>query len=142
MPELHPIPDSPRHGARESESQGSEADHFLTAYMDLLFLPVFIGVLFRLVWLKIDGTGLDGVYSIYQGHLFFQEATYASVACVCLCLCLRLSLWLLGMATPKQEVSAGRGVSPFVQLQAFLASRHPVGFQYQMDRCTTERQKA
>ena len=22
-------------------------------------------------------TGLDGVYSIYQGHLFFQKATYA-----------------------------------------------------------------
>ena len=35
-----------------------------------------IGVLFRLVWLKIDGTGLDGVYSIFQGHLFFQKATY------------------------------------------------------------------
>ena len=25
----------------------------------------------------MDGTGLDGVYSIYQGHLFFQKATYA-----------------------------------------------------------------
>ena len=34
-----------------------------------------IGVLFRLVWLKIDGAGLDGVYSIYKGHLFFQKAT-------------------------------------------------------------------
>ena len=42
--------------------------------------PVFsigaIGVLFRLVWLKIDGTGLDGFCSIYQGYLFFQKATY------------------------------------------------------------------
>ena len=39
-----------------------------------------IGVLHRLVWSKIDGTGLDGVYSIYQGHLFFQQATYACQA--------------------------------------------------------------
>ena len=30
----------------------------------------------RLVSLKIDGTGLDGVYSIYQDHIFFQKATY------------------------------------------------------------------
>ena len=25
----------------------------------------------------IEGPGFDGVYSIYQGHLFFQKATYA-----------------------------------------------------------------
>ena len=31
-----------------------------------------IGVLFSLVSTKIDGTGFDG----YQGHLFFQKATY------------------------------------------------------------------
>ena len=35
-----------------------------------------IAVLFGLVWLTIDGTGLGGVYPIYQGHLFFQKATY------------------------------------------------------------------
>ena len=35
-----------------------------------------IGVLFRLAWLVIEGTGLDGVHSIYQGHLFFQKDTY------------------------------------------------------------------
>ena len=34
-----------------------------------------IGVLFRLVWLKIAGTGLDGFYSVYQGHLFFSKRT-------------------------------------------------------------------
>ena len=32
-----------------------------------------LGVLFRLVSLKIDGTGLGGASSIYQGHLFFQK---------------------------------------------------------------------
>ena len=35
-----------------------------------------IGVLFTLVWLKIDGTGLDVVHSIYQGPVFFQKTTY------------------------------------------------------------------
>ena len=35
-----------------------------------------IGVLFGLVWLNIDGTGVDRFYSIYQGHPFFQKATY------------------------------------------------------------------
>ena len=35
-----------------------------------------IGVLFRRAWSKIDGPGLDGFCSIYQGHLFFQKATY------------------------------------------------------------------
>ena len=35
-----------------------------------------IGVLFRLVWSKIEGTGLDGFYSIYQGHLFSKKDTY------------------------------------------------------------------
>ena len=39
-----------------------------------------IGVLFRLVWLKIDDTGLDGVYSIYQGHLFFKRPPMYSAA--------------------------------------------------------------
>ena len=34
---------------------------------------VRIGVLLRFVWLNIDGTGLDGLYSIYQGHLVFQK---------------------------------------------------------------------
>ena len=29
------------------------------------------------VWSKIEGTGLDGVYSIYQGSLFSQKDTYA-----------------------------------------------------------------
>ena len=33
-------------------------------------------MLFRLAWLKVEGTGLDGFYSIYQGHLFFQKDTY------------------------------------------------------------------
>ena len=28
-----------------------------------------IGGPFGLVWLKIDGAGIDGFYSIYQGHL-------------------------------------------------------------------------
>ena len=37
---------------------------------------MMLGVLFGLVWLKIHGTGLDGFCSIYQGHLFFQKATY------------------------------------------------------------------
>ena len=35
-----------------------------------------IGVLFGWFAYKIEGPGLDGVYSIYQGHLFFQKATY------------------------------------------------------------------
>ena len=35
-----------------------------------------IGVLFMLVWSTIEGAGLDGLYSIYQGHLFFQNNTY------------------------------------------------------------------
>ena len=30
---------------------------------------VSVGGLFRIVWLQIDGTGLDGLYSIYQGNL-------------------------------------------------------------------------
>ena len=38
-----------------------------------------MGVLFRLVWPKIEGTDLDGFDSIYQGHLFFQKDTYAHV---------------------------------------------------------------
>ena len=42
---------------------------------------MFIGVLLRF-WLKIEGTGLDGPYSIYQGHLFFQKDTYAQVGTV------------------------------------------------------------
>ena len=28
---------------------------------------------------NIEGPGLDGVYSIDQGHLFFQKATYVYV---------------------------------------------------------------
>ena len=32
--------------------------------------------MFRLVWLRIEGTGLAGFDSIYQGHLFFQKDTY------------------------------------------------------------------
>ena len=32
-----------------------------------------IGVLLGLVWLKIDGTGLDGFWSIYQGKRFFNK---------------------------------------------------------------------
>ena len=38
-----------------------------------------IGVLFRIVWLNIEfeGTGFRWLYSIYQGHLFFQKDTYA-----------------------------------------------------------------
>ena len=32
--------------------------------------------MFFLVGLKIKGPGLDGVCSIYQGHLFVQKATY------------------------------------------------------------------
>ena len=39
-------------------------------------LPV-IGVLLRLVWLEVDGTGSDWSDSICQGHRFFQKATYA-----------------------------------------------------------------
>ena len=39
-----------------------------------------IGVFFRLVWLDIDGTGLQGFCSIYQGHLFFQKATYGQLS--------------------------------------------------------------
>ena len=35
-----------------------------------------IGVLFRLVCLEIDGTGLDWCYSIYQDHLFYQKDTF------------------------------------------------------------------
>ena len=46
-----------------------------------LRLPVFVpvhlgvdmGVLFRLVCLEIDGTGLDWLSFIYQGHLFAQK---------------------------------------------------------------------
>ena len=41
------------------------SDHFLS-----------IGVLFRLLCSKIDGTGLDESYSIYQGRLFVQETIY------------------------------------------------------------------
>ena len=33
------------------------------------------GVLPRLVWLNIEGTGFDGFYSIYQGRLFSQKDT-------------------------------------------------------------------
>ena len=36
---------------------------------------VAIGVLFRFLCSKIDGTGLDGSCSIYQGHLFVEKAT-------------------------------------------------------------------
>ena len=39
-----------------------------------------IGVLFGWFAYKIEGPGLDGVYSIYQGHLFFQKATYGWMA--------------------------------------------------------------
>ena len=34
----------------------------------------FMGGLLR--WLEIDGTGLDGLCSIYQGHQFYQKDTY------------------------------------------------------------------
>ena len=36
--------------------------------------------LFKLVWLEIDVTGLDGCYSLYQGHLFYQKDTRESWA--------------------------------------------------------------
>ena len=39
-----------------------------------------IGVLFGWFAYKIEGPGLDGVYSIYQGHLFFQQATYMTTS--------------------------------------------------------------
>ena len=42
-----------------------------------------IGVLFRSVWLKIEGTGLDGVYPIYQGNPSIFPKGH-------LCLCLYL----------------------------------------------------
>ena len=35
-----------------------------------------IGVVFRLVWLKIKGTGLGEFCSICQGRLFSQQDTY------------------------------------------------------------------
>ena len=38
-----------------------------------------ISVLFRFVWLEIEGTGLDGFCSICQGHLVFQKDTYGFV---------------------------------------------------------------
>ena len=41
--------------------------------MLLLLMCVVFGVRFRLVWINIDGTGLAGVYSMYQGHLFFSK---------------------------------------------------------------------
>ena len=47
-----------------------------------------IGVLFRLVWLNIDGTGLDGFCSIYQGHLFSKRPPMLSHSVrgrVCVC---------------------------------------------------------
>ena len=40
---------------------------------------MFIGVLFGWFAYKIEGPGLEWGYSIYQGHLFFQKATYAHV---------------------------------------------------------------
>ena len=42
-------------------------------------VSVHIGVLLRLVWLKLEGTGLDEFDSIYHGHLFSQKDTYAYV---------------------------------------------------------------
>ena len=35
-----------------------------------------IGVLLRVFWLEIDGTGLDWFHSFCQGHLFSQKNTY------------------------------------------------------------------
>ena len=35
--------------------------------------PPTIGVLFRLVWFKLEGAGLDRCYSIYQGQLFSKR---------------------------------------------------------------------
>ena len=32
----------------------------------------------------MEGPGLDGVNSIYQGHLFFQKATYVSWVILCM----------------------------------------------------------
>ena len=34
---------------------------------------MYIGVLFGWFAYKIEGPGLDGVYSIYQGHLFSKR---------------------------------------------------------------------
>ena len=39
----------------------------------------YIGVLFRVVWSKIEDTGLDAFYSIYRGHLFFQKDTFERI---------------------------------------------------------------
>ena len=39
------------------------------------FFNIYIYI--TLVWLEIDGTGLDWVYSIYQGRLFFHQVTTA-----------------------------------------------------------------
>ena len=48
--------------------------------------PSEMGSLWGCVWLdlvrsKIEGAGLDGFHSIYQGHLFFQKDSYD---CMCL----------------------------------------------------------
>ena len=40
---------------------------------------VSMRVLFRLVWLNMDTTGLDGYFSVGQGHLVVQKATYDGV---------------------------------------------------------------
>ena len=46
-----------------------------------------IGVLFRLVWIKIDGTGLDGfnpfVFYVFTRAIYF--AKYCGIFCAILC---------------------------------------------------------
>ena len=51
----------------------SGAPVLLKVSQGLRFDGGYIGVLFRLVWLKTDGTGLDGFYPICQGHLFAKR---------------------------------------------------------------------
>ena len=55
-----------------TEPQGFEGFEGLEGF-HLKDSAICIGVLFRLVSLKVDGSGLDGVYFIYQGHRFSKR---------------------------------------------------------------------
>ena len=84
-------------------------------------------------WLKLDGTGLDG-FSIYQGHPFFQKATYGWNSCADTSYQLVYRMTLIALLTPptamadsteaSQPMPSYLGSSKRATPKAFLLASH------------------